>query len=160
MKQTIKKWCEVYFKQKLGHLDMQMKRAKSYNVKKLNPKWFGTLFTFDQRLKRVNIKQTVYNLHFPPDSSILETNKHASTTQVCRSWRVDDSNTDTSLTLTYLRKKIKSGEGGRGSYQSCVGQKQVRTSVLLSFKKIMKKETLNPRFFFHVNFRKVYTLLY
>lgn len=44
-------------------------------------------------------------------------------------------------------KKIKSGEGGRGSYQSCVGQKQVRTSVLLSFKKIMKKETLNPRFF-------------
>lgn len=37
--------------------------------------------------------------------------------------------------------------GGRGSYQSCVGQKQVRTSVLLSFEKIMKKETLNPRFF-------------
>lgn len=51
MKQTIKKWCEVHFKQKLGHLDMQMKRAESYNVKKLNPKWFGTLFTFDQRLK-------------------------------------------------------------------------------------------------------------
>lgn len=52
------------------------------------------------------------------------------------------------LPYTYVSKKIKSGEGGRGSYQSCVGHKQVRTSVLLSFEKIMKKETLNPRFFF------------
>lgn len=58
--------------------------------------------------------------------------------------------TQTPIPPLHLRisgKKIKSGEGGRGSYQSCVGQKQVRTSVLLSFKKIMKKETLNPHFF-------------
>lgn len=72
--------------------------------------------------------------------------------------------TQTPIPPLHLRisgKKLNQGrEGGRGSYQSCVGQKQVRTSVLLSFKKIMKKETLNPRFFFHVNFRKVYTLLY
>lgn len=59
--------------------------------------------------------------------------------------------TQTPISPLHVRisgKKIKSGEGGRGSYQSCVGQKQVRTSVLLSFEKIMKKETLNPRFFF------------
>lgn len=60
--------------------------------------------------------------------------------------------TQTPIPPLHLRisgKKLNQGrEGGRGSYQSCVGQKQVRTSVLLSFKKIMKKETLNPRFFF------------
>lgn len=65
--------------------------------------------------------------------------------------------TQTPIPPLHLRisgKKIKSGEGGRGSYQSCVGQKQVRTSVLLSFKKIMKKETFNPRYFFSCQLQK------
>lgn len=140
---------------------MQMKRAKSYNVKKLNPKWFGTLFTFDHRLKGQH-KTNCLQLTFPSRFIYIgnkQARKHHAGLQImtCR-WLKHRY-----LPYTYVspEKKLNQGrEGGRGSYQSCVGQKQVRTSVLLSFKKIMKKETLNPRFFFHVNFRKVYTLLY
>lgn len=113
MKQTIKKWCEVHFKQKLGHLDMQMKRAKSYNVKKLNPKWFGTLFTFDHRLKgqhKTNCLQLTFSSRFIYIGN-KQARKHHAGLQImtCR-WLKHRY-----LPYTYVspEKKIKSGEGGR-----------------------------------------------
>lgn len=112
MKQTIKKWCEVYFKQKLGHLDMQMKRAKSYNVKKLNPKWFGTLFTFDQRLKgqhKTNCLQLTFSSRFIYIGN-KQTRKHHAGLQImtCR-WLKHRY-----LPYTYVSPEKKLNQGKEG----------------------------------------------
>lgn len=132
---------------------MQMKRAKSYNVKKLNPKWFGTLFTFDHRLKgqhKTNCLQLTFSSRF-----IYIGNK-----QICKHHAGSQIMTCRWLKHRYLPYTYVSPEKMEGVLSIMRRSKTSSNFSVVIFLKNNEKETLNPRFFFYMSTSERFTLLF